>query len=123
MLIKPILLRGASMKKIFILSISLLFVGLASATDCGTASCYDYCESSYVTVDGDSCDQSWNIQDNCYEAFGYCRDESGGNPCEGETTSCYDYCESSYVTVHGDTCDTSWDYSRNCYQAVGSCSN
>jgi hypothetical protein len=108
---------GSSMKIFFMLFMFILNVHFAHA-DCGTTSCYDYCTSAYITVDGDSCTSAYDYGRGCYAAYGYC--ESGG--CGSQTTTCYDYCTSSYITVPGDSCETNYDYNRGCYAASGKCS-
>lgn len=108
--------------KLFLLIYLVAMSGVAKAAPCGSTSCYDYCSSGYVQVLGDSCDTSYNYEKNCYEAFGFCKNSSGQNSCQGKTTSCYDYCTNSYITVQGDTCESTYDFNKGCYTAQGSCS-
>jgi hypothetical protein len=114
------------MKTAFALILALALPALPALADCGsqTTSCYDYCESGYVPVAGDTCDTEYDYSRSCYKAVGSCSSGGGGeSSCEGQSTDCYDYCTSSYVRLeNANSCTTSYNYVKSCYQAVGICS-
>ena len=56
--------------------LTLIFTFLISnavlAGSCGTTSCYDYCTSSYITVQGNTCESTYDYNRSCYTAYGSC---------------------------------------------------
>ena len=109
---------------IFGVSFAFLAASASAApqASCGSTSCYDYCDSSFVTLSGDTCTTTWDFNRSCYAADAYCSSSSGGGGSGScGTISCYDYCTSSFVNVNGNSCTTTWDFNRGCYRADGDC--